>query len=162
MKQTTKRPNIRDDVHDDKDLSQELQNEETTLDLPEVKDIPGQEHIRPPRLKGFTDITTSSDDEEGVGILDNLNSEETLDPQANVTPEEVELLEKSLNTSGVEQDADRLNAQLDNIDEDGEPLNEQTDLSGQELDVPASEEDDYNEEIGEEDEENNYYSRGQE
>ena len=47
---------------------------------------------------------------------------------------------------------------LDQRDEDGELLNEKTDLSGKDLDVPGSEEDDANEEIGEEDEENNPYS----
>ncbi len=33
-------------------------------------------------------------------------------------------------------------------------------LDGNELDIPGAEEDDANEEIGEEDEENNYYSLG--
>lgn len=43
---------------------------------------------------------------------------------------------------------------LDNTDDDGEPLNEDA------LDIPGSELDDANEQIGEEDEENNYYSLG--
>ena len=34
------------------------------------------------------------------------------------------------------------------------------DLSGEDLDIPGAELDDSNEEIGEEDEENNYYSLG--
>jgi hypothetical protein len=44
---------------------------------------------------------------------------------------------------------------VDNLDDMGEPLNEAGDL-----DVPGSEDDDRNEAIGEEDEENNYYSLG--
>jgi hypothetical protein len=47
---------------------------------------------------------------------------------------------------------------VDNTDDEGIPLNENADLSGDDLDVPGSEEDDKNEEIGEEDEENNSYS----
>ena len=47
---------------------------------------------------------------------------------------------------------------LDSTDEDGTLLNEKIDHSGADLDVPGSEEDDANEEIGEEDEENNAYS----
>jgi len=52
-------------------------------------------------------------------------------------------------------------AQLDDTDEDGDPLNEKSsasDQSGRDLDVPGTEDDDDNEDIGEEDEENNEYS----
>jgi len=51
-------------------------------------------------------------------------------------------------------------AKLDRVDNEGDPLNEGNDLAAQDLDVPGSEEDDANEEIGEEDEENNAYSLG--
>jgi len=53
-------------------------------------------------------------------------------------------------------------ASLDSTDNQGAPLNEKTSLnavSGSDLDVPGSEEDDANEDIGE-DEENNPYSLG--
>jgi hypothetical protein len=46
------------------------------------------------------------------------------------------------------------------VDEDGTPLNEKSFGVGKDLDVPGAEEDDANERIGEEDEENNQYSRG--
>lgn len=49
---------------------------EINLDMPEVKDIPGQEHIRPPRIRGMIDITVASSGEEGRGLLDDLNKEE--------------------------------------------------------------------------------------
>jgi hypothetical protein len=52
-------------------------------------------------------------------------------------------------------------ADLDDTDNEGELLNEKTsatDRSGSDLDVPGSEDDDENEDIGEEDEENNSYS----
>jgi hypothetical protein len=133
-------------------------NKETTMDLPEVKDIPGQEHVRPPKLKEFADVTSSSDDEEGKGILD--EEEEDLDASTNVTNEEIELLERSENSTGGEEEQGIVRANLDNKDEDGEPLNEEQDLSGKDLDVPGAEDDDENEELGEEDEENNHYSLG--
>lgn len=53
---------------------------------------------------------------------------------------------------------------LDNTNTDGDPLNEESfgkETSGSGLDVPGTEEDDENEEIGEEDEENNIYSPAQ-
>ena len=53
---------------------------------------------------------------------------------------------------------------LDNVDNDGDPLNEDSslnqDMTGESLDVPGGEADDADEKIGEEDEENNYYSLG--
>jgi hypothetical protein len=54
-------------------------------------------------------------------------------------------------------------ALLDTTDDDGDPLNEPRGTygaTGADLDVPGSETDDGNENIGEEDEENNYYSLG--
>jgi len=42
--------NRRSDLPDSSRDEQELKNEETTIDLPDVKDIPGQEFIHPPNL----------------------------------------------------------------------------------------------------------------
>ncbi len=47
-----------------------LKSETAIIDLPEVKDIPGQENIVPMPLGELADVTISSDDEEGVGVLD--------------------------------------------------------------------------------------------
>jgi len=77
-----------------------------------------------------------------------------------ITEEEINLLE---NADVDEEDADIENAGLDNTDEDGELLNENASgdgLSGSELDVPGSEDDDEDEATGREDEENNAYSLG--
>jgi hypothetical protein len=79
---------------------------------------------------------------------------------SNVSPEEKELLENSVDSMATPDDENWKNAKLDNRDEDGEPLNEQVDYSGSDLDIPGSEQDDDNEELGEEDEENNSYSLG--
>jgi hypothetical protein len=147
------------DLAESKDDKKHLQPDEGILDLPEVKDIPGQEHIHVPRMKEFMDTTISSDDEEGVGILDD-NEDETEDSySADVSKEEKKgLKDAAEKTTGVADEEALEQALLDQRDEDGELLNEKTDRSGKDLDVPGSEEDDANEKIGEEDEENNSYS----
>jgi len=139
--------------------------------MPEVKDIPGQENIRPPKIREMMDTTASSDDEEGIGVLDELNTEHppvspidnlvnaSPDPATDVTEEEKKLLERADrpltdDTENVQKLA------LDNTDGE-DPLNESgnpVDM-GVDLDVPGAELDDDNEEIGEEDEENNAYTK---
>lgn len=81
------------------------------------------------------------------------------------TNSSISTLEKQLlDTAGEDDEERRLHgAELDNRDDDGELLNENSSddiASGSELDVPGSEEDDYDEALGEEDEENNSYSLG--
>jgi hypothetical protein len=148
------------DLPDSKKDKKHLASEEFDLDLPGTEDIPGQEDITVPPLGELADTTISSDDEEGVGILDDLDEEDEIADQlnANVTKDERKILDdaaKKINSNDQEA-LDR--ARPDQYDEDGEPLNEKTALSGSDLDIPGSELDDDNEEIGEEDEENNSYS----
>jgi len=147
-------------------MKQKIKNksaeEQTTIQMPEVKDIPGQEHIKPPRMREMMDTTISSADEEGEGILDDLNedTDALYDNSANVTPIEKDMLKRSNNQINAEtEDLDKL--ALDEIDEDDNKDTEQGDPfdMGEDLDVPGSELDDDDEEIGEEDEENNSYSR---
>ncbi len=77
---------------------------------------------------------------------------------SNISP----LEKKLLDTSGEDEEERNLHAaELDNTDDDGELLNENASgdiTSGSELDVPGSEYDDDDEQLGEEDEENNSYS----
>ena len=158
-KEKTRRTNS--DLPETFDDKKHLEPEETTLDLPEVKDIPGQEHIHVPNLKGYNDTTISSDDEEGVGIFEEDIDEdaEVVTTESNVTIEEKQALTEAAQQSGnVKDDQNLKRALLDNTDEDGEQLNEKINVSGSDLDVPGSNDDDENEEIGEEDEENNTYS----
>lgn len=138
---------------------------ETIIELPEVKDIPGQEHVKPPHMGEMIDTTASSADEEGEGVLDDLNkekdknSEVDIDPDVNVTEEERKLLDQS-DRLVTDETKDLQKLALDTIDETdlsnegGDPLD-----MGKDLDVPGSELDDDNEELGEEDEENNSYSQ---
>jgi hypothetical protein len=149
------------DIQDSPQDEQKMQPEETILDLPDVSDIPGQEHIHVAPLGELADTTISSDDEEGKGVLDEPDD---LDDDADVTDEERRDLDISANVTPGEEDADNLRrASLDNTDEDGDPLNERSfgeETSGSDLDIPGAELDDDNEDIGAEDEENNAYSRG--
>jgi hypothetical protein len=131
------------------------------IDLPEVKDIPGQEHIRAPRLGELADNTASSSDEEGDDVLEPKDDDLLSGTDADVTAEERRALENVDNLEGGTEDETLIEARLDDTDEDGDPLNEEgfgDDFSGEDLDVPGSEDDDADEEIGEEDEENNDYS----
>jgi len=139
-----------------------LQGDEATLDLPEVKDIPGQEHVHVPRMREMADTTPSSADEEGNTVLDDLNDEDlAIDDESNVSEEEADLLEDAADyTPGLEEERLR-EAGLDDTDDEGDPLNEGSfgkTHSGRDLDVPGTEDDDEDEDIGEEDEENNPYS----
>jgi hypothetical protein len=133
------------------------------MDLPEVKDIPGQENIKPPRMREMMDTTISSADEEGAGLLDDINKEESdadlFDQTTNVTEAERELLSRT-DRPVTEEQQDRKKLALDKKDE-RDPLNEEGDPGdlGKSLDVPGAELDDAEEQIGEEDEENNLYSR---
>ena len=80
-----------------------------------------------------------------------------------ITPAEKAMLDEILRKDPLSEDEIELNkAKLDNTDEDGDLLNEKSsaeDASGNDLDIPGSEDDDADEAIGEEDEENNGYSK---
>ncbi|RYY58568.1 MAG: hypothetical protein EOO05_16025 [Chitinophagaceae bacterium] len=136
-----------------------------TIDMPDVKDIPGQENVVPPRMREMEDVTISSSDEEGEGILDEVNSDTTdddadeLSAGSDVGDEERKALAHAGRVVN-EETEDRAALALDNRDEDGELLNENADARdyGEDLDVPGSDLDDSDEELGEEDEENNTYS----
>jgi len=139
---------------------QKPENKETTIDMPEVKDIPGQEHVRPPRMREMEDTTPSSADEEGEGILDDLNNDDVDidETRTNVTVLEKQLLKESDRPISAET-KDVRNAVVDKTDGE-EKLNEAGNAfdMGEDLDVPGSELDDEEEDLGEEDEENNPYS----
>lgn len=152
MKDTSKRrkriPRKKLDLSDTKDDQRQLQPDEGTLDLPDVKDIPGQEHVRPLPAGEMADMTISSADEEGKGVLD--TEEELLDETSNVSKTERELLAQSADSMSTDDDLALQRAKLDRTDEDGTPLNEKTDQSGQQLDIPGEDDND-----SDDDEENN-------
>lgn len=151
------------DLPDSPADSDKLKVEETFIDLPDVKDIPGQEFVNAPPAGILGDTTISSDDEEGTSVFDRDDSEDLrAGNEADVSKGERAALD---NTDYMPtRDEDNLyRASMDNTDFQGERLNERSfgdERSGRDLDVPGSEADDRNEAIGEEDEENNDYSLG--
>jgi len=199
--------NLTTDLPDSERDKKELQQDTTTIDLPDVKDIPGQENIHVPDLREMADTTISSDDEEGAGLFDDEgnkdasserfgaaeelteddliigddeeleadldekeNNEAFEDDEVNVTgdsvnedsdvtEDEIEALQRTENMDTPDNE-NLYRAELDDEDLEGDKLNEGEDFSGDDLDVPGDEEDDADEEIGEEDEENNPYSLG--
>ena len=154
--------NTSEDLPDSPSDTEEMKSETVNMSLPDVKDIPGQEHVHEVPLGDIADTTISSDDEEGTditGFNDEQDDDLTSDKSVNVSQLEKDLLDEA--GTAIPDDQQLKQARLDNEDEDGEPLNEgslSSSHSGEDLDVPGAEDDDANEEIGEEDEENNNYS----
>ncbi len=149
----TKESATTNDIMDAPRDGERLQSETATLDLPDVSDIPGQEHVHAPRMNELNDTTISSADEEGESIF-NENDD------SDVSDEEKELLRRTGESMASDEDEDVYNAELDKTDNEGEVLNENVDITGEDLDIPGSGDDDTDEEVGEEDEENNNYSLG--
>ena len=149
---------LKDSVKDESKMKPEM----TKLDLPDVKDIPGQENIIPAPMGDLSDVTISSADEEGDELFDE-DIDEDIDHEndSNVSAEEKNDLRISVNDKPTTDDANLRNAALDNTDDDGTPLNEgsfKNNISGTDLDIPGATDDDEDEDIGEDDEENNDYS----
>ncbi len=146
----------------------ELRSEETTIALPDVKDIPGQEFVQVPGLGEMADTTISSADEEGEGIdgLDDDNENEDDNTERttayDVRPDEREALRDT--TYMPTKDEDNLRqARMDNVDFDGEELNEKSfgegqSLTGNDLDTGEIYEDANADTIAGSDEENKDYS----
>jgi len=158
MKTTQKKDRATSDLPESRRDKELLKPDKATLDLPEVKDIPGQEHVRPLPPGEMADTTISSADEEANELLD-IDEDILVDKNVNVTQSERDLLQRSSESMATLDDEQLNSADLDKTDDDGITLNERSDRSGKDLDVPGSEDDDANEKIGEEDEENNSYSR---
>lgn len=153
-------PDLQDSA---KDMA-EMKSGPFTIDLPDVKDIPGQENIVPASMGELADDTIASADEEGDELFDDDIDEETEDESdSDVSASEIEDLEETANDMPTEDDINLHEAALDDTDEEGDPLNEgssKNKLSGSDLDIPGADDDDEDEEVGDEDEENNEYSLG--
>lgn len=153
---------LTDSPHD----QERLKPERATLDLPDVKDIPGQEFVTAPPAGSLGDTTISSADEEGDTIFDNASADRTgviRDSDYDVTPEERMTLQRG-ETYMPTRDEDNLhNATMDNTDFDGTPLNEASfgsEQSGRDLDIPDEVDETRTTAMGQGDEENKYYSLG--
>ncbi|MEP6616540.1 MAG: hypothetical protein ABJA57_08180 [Ginsengibacter sp.] len=153
-------PSYHSDLPDNKHDRKEMESETFTIDLPDVKDIPGQEFIHPLPPGEFSDTTISSDDEEGIGIFEEGDDEILIDDQSDISSLEKRILEHADEDMPTGDEANLRNAELDDSDEEGSQLNEESGAATRGLDVPGSEDDDQDEDMGDEDEENNEYSLG--
>ncbi|HET6765749.1 MAG TPA: hypothetical protein VFH08_00075, partial [Chitinophagaceae bacterium] len=136
MKTNSKRKNEATDLPETANDKKQLEPDEAILDLPEVKDIPGQEHVRPFLPGEMADITISSADEEANELLD-VDQDILSDNTTNVTNVEKDLLRRSSESMSTTDDHQLTSATLDNTDDEGTPLNEKVNLSGSDLDVPG-------------------------
>ncbi len=60
---------IPNDLPDNDRDREKLQSETVIMDLPDVKDIPGQEFVHAPMIGEMADTTIASADEEGANIV---------------------------------------------------------------------------------------------
>jgi hypothetical protein len=154
------------DIRDSAQDRERLKPDEATIELPDVKDIPGQEFVNAPPAGILGDTTISSADEEGEGLFDDDEEDETdivMGTEADVSSEEKTALERA-DTYMPTGDEDRLQqASMDSTDFDGEALNEASfgeEQSGADLDQMDMPDETRSESMGQGDEENKNYSLG--
>ena len=154
------------DLPDSKDDLDKLKPEETFIDLPDVKDIPGQEFVNAPPLGALGVTTISSADEEGANVFDEDDDENLrrTGTDSDVNRNERKALEQ-IDYLPTADENSLQNARMDNVDFQNEPLNERSfgeEKSGRDLDVPANTDGTKTSSIGDGDEENKLYSLGSE
>lgn len=152
------------DLPDSPEDREKLRTEETIIELPDVKDIPGQEFVNVPLVGEMADTTISSADEEGEGVFgpDDRVTAAPGSADFDVRPDELEALRDT--TYMPTRDEDNLRqARMDNVDFQGEPLNEANfgegqSLSGADLDTGDMADETTTDALGQGDEENKIYS----
>lgn len=152
------------DLPDSPEDREKLRTEETFIDMPDVKDIPGQEFVNVPNMGEMADTTISSADEEGDRIWgpDDRVAAAPGSEDYDVKPDELEALRDT--TYMPTRDEDNLRqARMDNVDFQGEPLNEASfgegqSLSGADLDTGDMPDETETDAMGQGDEENKIYS----
>src|SRR5690606_25728560 len=149
------------DLPDSPEDQEKLKPETVIMDLPELSDIPGQEHIHVPPLGELADTTISSDDEEGARIFDDGHEEDfpgepvmdieisdepeedetrpVMGNDADVSEQEKEILKRADEDMPTRDDTNLRRSSLDTKDNEGAPLNVEDNVSGDDLDVPGSE-----------------------
>ncbi len=154
------------DLTDSKRDQERLRPDETTIELPDVKDIPGQEFVQVPPLGMLADTTISSADEEGEGLFEDDEEDETdivMGTEADISNSEKQTLERGDDYMPTRDEDYLQQASLDNADFEGEPLNEGsfgTERSGADLDMQDIADETTTEALGQGDEENGHYSLG--
>jgi hypothetical protein len=154
------------DLSDSPRDKERLQPDETTINLPDVKDIPGQEFVHAPPLGMMADTTISSGDEEGEGLFEDDEEDETeivMGTEADIPEDDKEMLERSDDFMPTKDDNNLRRASMDSTDFEGEPLNEGSFgqvISEGDLDIPENPAQSRTESMEQEDEENQSYSLG--
>ncbi len=154
------------DLTDPERDQERLQSDEATIDLPDVKDIPGQEFIQVPPLGMMADTTISSADEEGEGLFEDDEEDETdivMGTEADITREEKQNLQRGENYMPTKDEDQLRRATMDNTDFEGEALNERgfgEETSGADLDIPGRTNETRTDALGHGDEENKHFSLG--
>ncbi len=135
--------------------------------------LPGYPHY--PASEDITNAENNNGEQQLPGENKPINKTDNLNNQApdtrfvsgtdaDVTDEDLRMLDAAEQNMDSTDSVNLQRSALDNVDDDGDPLNEKgsvnMDMTGEDLDVPGSSADDADENIGEEDEENNYYSLG--
>lgn len=119
-----------------------------------------------PHYPDNEDILRPQNNNGKVNAADSISQQVATETSsdADITTDDLKMLDAAEQNMGTIDSLNLQHAALDNADEDGDPLNEtgsfMEDMTGEGLDVPGAENDDAAEAIGEEDEENNYYSLG--
>ncbi|HET7898055.1 MAG TPA: hypothetical protein VFL47_10305 [Flavisolibacter sp.] len=114
--------------------NEKLNAEETYINMPDVKDIPGQEFVNVPRMGELADTTASSADEEGDRVFgpDDRTDAAPGSGDYDVRPDELQALRDT--TYMPTRDEDNLRqARMDDGDFQGEKLNEESFGEGQML-----------------------------
>jgi hypothetical protein len=152
------------DLPDSKEDREKMRTEESFIDLPDVKDIPGQEFVNAPPAGALGDTTISSADEEGTNVFDRSDAEDLrrTGNDADVSRGEREALQQTDYMPTTDED-NLQDARMDNVDFQNEPLNEKgfgQERTGDDLDIPGSTDETRTSSLGQGDEENKYYSLG--
>lgn len=161
LERDSSKPN---DLPDSKEDQEELQTSETFIDLPDVKDIPGQEFVNTPPAGSLGDTTISSADEEGTNVFDRSDAQDLrrTGDDADVSRNQRKALEQ-IDYMPTTDENNLVDARMDSTDFQNEPLNEGSfgeERTGRDLDVPGNTDETRTTSMGQGDEENKYYSLG--
>jgi hypothetical protein len=140
---------LHDDIQDSPEDQEKLKPDQATLDLPELKDIPGASRLAKNASLLPGDTTISSADEEADDLLDDNDDDEmaeenNLGDESLVSRGEKKLLRDSLDPS-YDTDLPVHSISLDRKDNEGALLNESgmdRDLFGEDLDDSLVKEED--------------------
>ena len=136
----TNKKYLHEDITDSPEDQEKLKPDQTLMDLPEIKDIPGAGRSGKNASLLPGDTTISSEDEEADDLLEDNDGLE----ESNVSPLEKKLLSESFDPS-YDTDLPVNSISLDDKDNEGDPLEEdgpEKDLFGKDLDDTLIEEED--------------------